>query len=263
MKKYCIIGQDERSKYIRKMYIEEGKEIVDYEKADYIIAPIPFSRDNVKITGEIINCEEVINILENKILFTGAISNDIKEKLNNFKYYDLMELDEVAIFNAIPTAEGAIYEAIKNSNITLSNSNVLVLGYGRIGKVLCEMLKGMNAKVYCEARKKKDIAFIEAMGYNSIYIDDLNSYLPKMDYIFNTIPVTLLNQSNLKYINKECTIIDLASAPGGIDFVLAKEMELNVVWTLSLPSKVAPKSAARYLKDAIDEIITKENEFGS
>jgi len=258
MKKYCVIGQDDRSVNLRKMYINEGKTLVDYKEADYIIAPIPFSRDGIKITGEIISCDELINSLHGKVLFTGAISNNIKDKLSEVKYYDLMDLDEVAVMNAIPTAEGAIYEAIKNSNITLSGSNVLVMGYGRIGKVLCDMLKGLNSKVYCEARSKKDIAFINAMGYNSIYIDDLNSYLPKMDYIFNTIPVTLLNEANLKYINKECTIIDLASAPGGIDFELAKEMNLNVVWALALPSKVAPKSAAKYLKDAIDEII-KEN----
>ena len=258
MKKFCIIGEDERSKYLRKMYINEGNILVNVKEADYVIAPIPFSRDGVKITGEITTCDELISKLDNKVLFTGAISNSIKEKLKNVKYYDLMGLDEVAVMNAIPTAEGAIYEAIKNSNITLSGSNVLVMGYGRIGKILCDMLKGINAKVYCEARSKKDIAFIEAMGYNSIYIADLNSYLPKMDYIFNTIPVTLLDGSNLKYINKECTIIDLASAPGGIDFELAKKMDLNVSWALALPSKVAPKSAAKYLKDAIDTII-KEN----
>lgn len=263
MSKYCVIGQDERSMYLRKMYVAEGKEMTDYNNADYVIAPIPFSRDGVNITGEIINCDDFIKKIEGKVLFTGAISNNIKENLNNVKYYDLMDLDEVAIMNAIPTAEGAIYEAIKNSNITLSNSNVLVMGYGRIGKVLCGMLNGINAKVYCEARNKKDIAFINAMGYNSIYIDDLNSYLPKMDYIFNTIPVTLLNDSNLKYINKECTIIDLASAPGGIDFELAKTMNLNVTWALALPSKVAPKSAAKYLKNAIDEIIIKEIKLDS
>lgn len=255
MNRFCIIGEDERSKYLRKMYIDEGTVLVDIKNADYVIAPIPFSRDGIKITGEIITCDELISKLDGKMLFTGAISDVIKEKLKNIKYYDLMELDEVAVMNAIPTAEGAIYEAIKNSNITLSDSNCLVMGYGRIGKVLCDKLKGINSKVYCEARSKKDIAYIESMGYNSIHITELNSYLPKMDYIFNTIPVTLLNENNLKYINKECTIIDLASAPGGIDFELAKKMGLNVLWALALPSKVAPKSAAKYLKEVIDVII--------
>ena len=135
------------------------------------------------------------------------------------------------------------------------------MGYGRIGKVLANMLKGINAKVYCEARNKEDIAFIQTMGYNSVYIDELNSYLPKMDYIFNTIPVRLIDEKNIKYINKECTIIDLASAPGGVDFDLANKMGLNVIWALSLPSKVAPKSAAKYLKEAIDNIILKEKEI--
>lgn len=258
MNKFCIIGEDERSKYLRKMYINEGTVLVDVKEADYVVAPIPFSRDGIKITGEITTCDELISKLDGKTLFTGAIFSDIKEKLKDIKYYDLMDLDEVAVMNAIPTAEGAIYEAIKNSNITLSGSNVLVMGYGRIGKVLCDMLKGINAKVYCEARSKKDIAYIEAMGYNSVHLLELNSYLPKMDYIFNTIPVTLLNENNLKYINKECTIIDLASAPGGIDFDLAKKMDLNVTWALALPSKLAPKSAAKYLKGAIDNIIKKE-----
>lgn len=258
MEKYCIIGRDDRSINLRKLYIEEGKKVVDYLNADYIIAPIPFSRDGVKLTGEIIECDELIKNLYNKVLFTGAVSDKIKEKLKGIEYYDLMELDEVATLNAIPTAEGAIFEAIKNSDITLANSNVLIMGYGRIGKVLANMLKGMNAKVYCEARKEKDIANIQAMGYNSIYIHELNSYLPKMDYIFNTIPKKMIDQTNIKYINKECTIIDLASAPGGVDFEVARNIGLNVTWALSLPSKVAPKSAAKYIKEAIDNIISKE-----
>lgn len=263
MDKYCIIGRDDRSINLRKLYVDEGKKVVDYLSADYVISPIPFSRDGIKITGEILECDEVIKVLENKILFTGALSCEMKEKLKGIKYYDLMELDEVAVLNAIPTAEGAIYEAIKNSDITLSGSNVLVMGYGRIGRILAQMLKGINAKVYCEARNKKDIANINAMGYNSVYIDELNSFLPKMDYIFNTIPVRIIDEKNIKYINKECTIIDLASAPGGIDFELANSLGLNVTWALSLPSKVAPKSAAKYLKDTIDDIILKEKEIDS
>lgn len=263
MKKYCIIGRDSRSIILRKLYIEEGKKVVDYLSADYIIAPIPFSRDGIKITGEILECDELISNLNNKVLFTGALTDNIKEKLEGVKYYDLMKLDEVALLNAIPTAEGAIYEAIKNSNITISNSNVLILGYGRIGKILAKMLSGLNANVYCEARNKKDIANIYAMGYNGIHIDELNSFLPKMDYIFNTIPNVIIDGSNIKYINKECTIIDIASAPGGIDFELAKNMGLNVTWALSLPSKIAPKSAAKYIKDSIDSIISEEIKIDS
>jgi dipicolinate synthase subunit A len=258
MKKYCIIGNDDRSNQLRKMYINEGKTLVDCNDADYVIAPIPFSRDGKNVTGEIIPVEELILLLKNKVIFTGSIIPSIKEKMKKIEYIDLMDLEEVAILNAIPTAEGAICEAIKNSDITLNGSNVLVIGYGKIGKVLSNMLRGFGARIFCEARNLKDIAFIEAMGYNSIYIDELNSYLPKMDYIFNTVPAVLLDQKNMKYINKECTIIDLASVPGGIDFEYAKNLNLNVTWALSLPSKVASKSSAIYLKNSIDKIIKEK-----
>lgn len=41
------------------------------------------------------------------------------------------------------------------TNFTLHKSNVLVMGYGNIGKVLSKMLCGIGANVYCEARNKK------------------------------------------------------------------------------------------------------------
>ncbi|MDD3304240.1 MAG: dipicolinate synthase subunit DpsA [Clostridia bacterium] len=259
MKKYCIIGDDNRSNYIRKIYTDLGVKITDYFKADYVIAPIPFSRDGIRITDTTINCEEFITAIEDKILFTGAIKESIKKKLKNIKYYDLMEMDDVAILNAIPTAEGAILKAIENSDITIHGSNCLVMGYGRIGKILASMLKGIGANVYCEARKKKDLAFIEAYGYHKVALEDINNCLSHMDYIFNTIPIQLLDEQRLHLVKKDTIIIDLASAPGGIDLKKAKELGLNVIWALSLPGKVAPKTAAIYLKDIIDKIIKEES----
>ena len=64
----------------------------------------------------------------------------------------------------------------------------------------------------------------------------------------------LLNKERLDILKKDVLIVDLASVPGGVDFTAAKELGLNVVWALSLPSKCAPKSAARYLKEEIESI---------
>ena len=132
-----------------------------------------------------------------------------------------------------------------------------MLGYGRIGKVLSNMLKGMGANVFCEARKKKDFAYISAYGYNVVHLEDLEKVIGNMDYIFNTIPVKILNKSYLEKVKEDVVIIDLASNPGGVDFEEAKRKNLNVTWALSLPSKVAPKTAGLYLKNKIDSIIFK------
>jgi len=259
MKKYCILGTDNRSVKLRELYVKEGIKISDYIDGDYIIAPIPFSRDDEKINGEILTVKEILALpnVKDKIIFSGAISNNIKTRLkqNNVKYYDLMELDEVAILNSIPTAEGAIVTAMEITDFTLCSSNVLVMGFGRIGKILSKMLHGIGANVYVEARKEKDLAEIRAMGYIPVNLIDLDKYLEKFNIIFNTIPAIILDKDKLNIICKDCSIIDLASSPGGVDFEFAKEIGLNVVWALALPGKVAPLSSAIYIKEAIDKII--------
>jgi dipicolinate synthase subunit A len=259
MKKYCILGTDNRSVKLRELYVNEGKQISDYIDGDYIIAPIPLSRDDIKINGEILTLDEIFDLpnIKDKIIFSGAISNNIKEKMNqnNVEYHDLMELDEVAILNGIPTAEGAIATAMEITDFTLCSSNVLVMGYGRIGKILSKMLHGIGSNVYVEARKEKDLAEIRAMGYIPINLTDLDKYLDKFNIIFNTVPTMLLDKDKLNIIDKKCSIIDLASSPGGLDFSYAKEIGLSVVWALSLPGKVAPLSSAIYIKEAIDKIL--------
>ncbi|MEG0872771.1 MAG: dipicolinate synthase subunit DpsA [Clostridia bacterium] len=256
MKKYCVIGTDKRSLNLRKMYRDRGEVIVSFDMADVVIAPIPFSRDGVKISGEIISCDELIECLAgtDKIVYSGAISDELKEKFakNSVKFFDLLDIESVAILNAIPTAEGAISTAIEATSHTIHGSNILVMGYGRIGKVLSKMLMGMGANVFCEARNQKDIALIRALGYNGISLENIEEYLPNFDIIFNTIPIQLLTKDRLKLVKNTCTIIDLASPPGGVELDAAKSLGLNIIWALALPSKVAPYSAAIYLKDTID-----------
>ncbi len=254
---FFVIGNDKRTLNIKEMLKKDDKVVDEILNANYVLAPTPFTKDNEYILGTEVLCSDIINMCKNKILFAGAIPNSIKEKLdkNNIKYYDLMEYEEIAILNAIPTAEGAIEVAMEMSDITLCGSKVLVLGYGRIGKVLSKMLHGIGAKIYCEARKEKDLALINTMGYNSVDLSELDSFLPCFDYIFNTVPDMILDRKRLDKVKEEVCIIDVASNPGGVDFSYAESKNIKTNLALALPSKVAPKSAARYFKDKIDKII--------
>ncbi len=157
--------------------------------------------------------------------------------------------------NAIPTAEGAIQIAMEEMPITLHNSNALVLGYGRIGKTLAKMLQGIGANVYVEARKYADVAWIRSYGYKAVSLSELTQTVKDMNVIFNTIPFVVLDNDILKMLNPECLIIDLASKPGGVDFDKAKEIGLKAIWALSLPGKVAPVTAAEFIKDTVFNII--------
>jgi dipicolinate synthase subunit A len=139
--------------------------------------------------------------------------------------------------------------------ITLHDSACIILGFGRIGKILAKMLNGLGANVYVEARKYEDIAWIKSYGYKPVLLKDIDSIISKADAIFNTIPSIILDESKLKLINKDCLIIDLASKPGGVDFEKAKEIGVKAIWALSLPGKVAPITAAKFIKETVFNII--------
>lgn len=232
------------------------------KKSDFIITSIPLSKNgkyfNAIYTDEKILVEDIFKIAKNKKIITGNITNEIKEYIkteNNNEIIDILKFEELTILNSIPTAEGAIQIAMEKSLITLHNSKCLVLGFGRIGKILAKMLLGIGAQVYCEARKEQDIAWIKSYGYNAIQLNDLDNNLGDFDFIFNTIPYLILDKSRLSLIKSECLLIDLASKPGGIDFEEAEKLKLQTDWALALPGKVAPKTAAGYIYEIIKNIV--------
>lgn len=135
------------------------------------------------------------------------------------------------------------------------NSNILVLGFGRCGKILADRLYGLKANVFCEARRKKDLAQIESLGYNSVDITKLDETLPNMDVVINTVPYMLLNKRRLELLKENVLVIDIASAPGGTDFVFCKEKNIRAYLELGIPAREAPVSAARYIKDVIDGVL--------
>lgn len=138
---------------------------------------------------------------------------------------------------------------------TIHSSNCLVIGYGRVGKVMAKTLSGLSAHTYVAARKYSDIAWIKANGYNPVPIKELGDSIGKFDIIFNTVPSLVLDFRLLPKINKDCLIIDLASKPGGVDFEVARDLGKKVIWALSLPGKVAPDTAGDIIKDTIVNIL--------
>lgn len=284
IKQVGIVGGDLRIIRLAEMLIKENYKIYTYglekynfnsdilkckeieeinNNCKYIISGIPFSKDEKYIyapfSNKSINTNEVLQELTYKTLITGAVNENIKQvaKTSKVNIIDLMNIEELAILNVIPTAEGAIQVAMEQTEFTIHNSKCLILGFGRIGKVLAKKLKALGAEVYCVARKESDLAWIKTFGYNGIHIDNLEENLEnRYDIIFNTIPTLVLDSKKLELIkNKETLIIELASAPGGIDFEKAKEYEIKTIKALGLPGKVAPITSAEYIKKTLEKIL--------
>ena len=233
------------------------EETISHSKV--VVGPIPLSSDRKRLSSPFgrneLEIVDFIKVLKGKYLIAGNIN--IRDELENagVKYTDLLRTEEFTVLNTIATAEGTIQIAMEETQRTIHGSKVLIMGFGRVGKVLAKMLDGIGVNVYCEARKNEDIAWIKAYGYNPIYLKDLNESLDKFDIIINTIPFQVLDSERLSLLKEDVLIIDLASNPGGVDRKVAREKKIKLIWALSLPGKVAPLTSAEFIKETIYHVI--------
>lgn len=230
--------------------------------ADIVILPVPVTFDGNTINSPYAKEPMIIDdflseINPSVLVFGGQIQPNLQKALedNHIAYRDYLKREELSIKNAVPTAEGAIEIAIAETPFTIHGSKSLVLGYGKIGKILSKDLYALGAQTYVEARKYADLAMIEGHGYEPLPLDNLKEHIHEFDIIFNTIPSLILDDEILTKVKKDALIIDLASKPGGIDFDAAKSYGLKVIWALSLPGKIAPVSSGAIIKDTIMNII--------
>lgn len=176
----------------------------------------------------------------------------------NICIYDYFEREELTLKNAMITAEGAIQTAMQETPYTINGSNCLVIGYGRIGKMLSRLLAGLDARVTCSARKQSDLALIECNGLNAVKTENIVETIQSYDIIFNTVPQCVLPESVLCFVRPDSLIIDLASKPGGLDLTLANKFGLKVIWATALPGKTAPETSGKIIADTIFNIISEQ-----
>lgn len=138
--------------------------------------------------------------------------------------------------------------------ITLHGARVLIIGYGRLGKLLAHRISGLGARVSVSARNYADLAWAEAFGYGVEHTGQLEGWLCGYDLVINTVPARVLGEIALTDLRAGCLVIDLASKPGGVDFEAAARLGVRVIWALSLPGKVAPVTAGRSIKNTIYNI---------
>ena len=202
---------------------------------------------------------DVPSFKEPGILRGGGDFQTLLDKLNNLErifggklppadgkvcHIDLLEDPSYLAQNAFITADCALRLCGLSLNSTWADSKVLVIGWGRIGKQLCRMLKTLGSKVTVCARKAPDRALLSAFGYETVEPDQLNG--EGYDVIFNTAPDLHLKEAALS----DCPIpMDLASQNGlnGKDVIYAR----------GLPGIYAPLSSGKCIASAVEQHIRR------
>ena len=275
--KICVLGGDSRMiSAIRFMYkqnysisafgingiINEAVICNDLESAvsgaTLIVLPLPFSTDGIKLFAPLYNFEikisDILALLKKgQLVAGGKLSDDFCKKvmLKGCGVYDYYLSERLSVMNAIPTSEGAISIAINETQKTIFGSKCVVAGYGRIGKILAKLLKNMGADVTVLARSEQALTWAEADGCHACPFYCAGRYLNDKDIIFNTVPALWMDKNIIDSTKNNTVIIDLASAPGGVDFEYAKSVSKKVIFALSLPGKVAPETSGNIIADCV------------
>ena len=275
---FGVIGGDRRQAELARLLQADHHEVYTYglnrwkpggecvlnraAEADVVILPLPLCRGD-----GVLNCEEdpvptadlFRRLRPAQRILAGQIKPQQRQEARSFslELEDYFLLEELTVANAAATAEAAIQVAMDRLEQILLGTNCLVLGFGRIGKLLCYRLHGLGAKVTATARRREDLAWIRAYGWPALDTTDLSGRLGEFDVVFNTIPSAILNERLLRQLPSECLCMDLASVPG-IDLAAAEKCGLSALWARSLPGRMVPKTAAAIIRDAIYYILSRE-----
>ena len=274
-KTFGVIGGDRRQAELAGLLAGDGHAVRTYgldrwkgagadtldraAAADVVILPLPLCRGD-----GVLNCEEGAvptadlfrRLRPGQRILAGQVRPRQRQEAEalGLTVEDYFLREELTVANAAATAEGAVQTAMEHLDRTLLGLDCLVIGFGRIGKLLSCRLQGLGARVTATARRPEDLAWIRAYGYRALETGKLDGCLGAFGAVFNTVPSPVLDGPLLDQLPSDCLLMDLASVRG----IQAAEGGRPVLWARSLPGRLSPRSAAEAIRDAVYYILSEE-----
>lgn len=275
-----ICGGDERNVILARLLAQAGHEVLCYcldcvptpegctavgapDKCDAVILPVPAEAGrgllNAPLGTAPCRIEHILDCAGEGAMVIGGklgacLSAAAKERGQTV--HDYMLIPEFTAKNAAITAEGAVSELMKRSNTALCDMRILVIGWGRIGKLLIKKLGALCANVCLLSRNPEARALASELGCRALPPDCPAALLGSFDAVINTAPAPVVPE--LCAFKDGCILFELASAPGGLD---KSEADRRLTVLRALPGKYAPESAARAVFSAVSEIIKERDNY--
>ncbi len=237
-----LAGHGLREDYLAQLARKRGHEVTQTGEGDVAVLELPRSS---------LPPEEKRNWPQGQILLCGQVdpSLEAEVKARRWTLWRVLEDEMYVQKNAEISAEGGIYAAMGTADFALQNAMCLVIGYGRIGKALTHRLCALGAQVIVAARRRESR---DAAGEGSVDLPDIPAILPRMNMVFNTVPSPVLQREELTMARPDALLIDLASAPYGIDLETARGMGLRAWREGGIPGHYCPQTAAQLLLDYLE-----------
>ncbi len=280
MRNIVIVGGDKRQKYLKEYLVSKGYDVSSYGLFDWdddsdklkglidensvIILPLPATRNDKTIfmpfSKKEIEIERLLSFLgKENLVFGGIVKGNLLSRLRETNvpfvdYYDEAFIEK----NAVLTSFGALKIILEHIDFALPMGNYAVTGYGRVAKEIASLLTSLSCNITVFARNPSQREDATIKGCKAYPITKLSSLANEFDIIINTIPFEIFTQETVKNINENCKVIELASAPYGMDFELMRKNGVDVVKAFGLPGKYTPKTAGEIIGKKIETNLQKE-----
>ena len=269
MRNMIIVGGDKRQKYLKEYLCEKGYDVTSYGLFDWdddtdklksligkdtaVILPLPATRNDKTIlmpfSKREMSIERLVSFLgENNLVFGGMIKGELKSQLSLkgipfVDYYD----DDLIGKNAVLTAFGALKIILEHIDFALPEGKYAITGYGRVAKETASVLTALSCDVTIFARNELQRNDAINNGCNAEKLTKLPCLIDGFDFVINTVPSLIIDDLTLKNMRKDSKIMELASAPYGLDFEKAREYSIDVIKAFGLPGKYTPKTAGEII----------------
>lgn len=226
------VQRSEAIRFAARYLTDHGITVTDKCDPDvtHVLLPVPSFRNGDEYLAHL------LTKLPDELTVSGGNLNS--PLLEGYRSVDFLQDPYYLAQNAAITAESTITLLEKQLQCDPTKKQVLIIGWGRIGKCLCPLLKEKGAEVTVTARKISDQAMIQALGYDSIPIEEATGETERFHIIINTVPVLLFPQIQT---SPDCVIIELASKPGMTG--------PNIVDGRGLPGKLAPMKSGKLIAE--------------
>ena len=198
-------------------------------------------------------------------VFGGNIPDKVlaygKEK--NITFVDVLKDENVVWNNAMLTAEGLLAQIITNTDFSLGNSKVFIIGFGKCGTNAASRLTALGCDVTVYDHTPAHLSQALSYGYKILQYEDFHEKLPSFDIIINTVPAENFTELHYSLMKKSCVLFEIASKPYGICSSLVDKYNLSLITCPGLPGATAPKAAGELIAQSIISYIERTGINGS
>ena len=232
-------------------HIRTEEDTEDFGAVDAVLLPWPHSFREGSLVGTKISKARTLELLPECGLLVHGGGVSAQEMPMAQRVFDPTQDEAFLRENAKLTAEGAIDRAMRRQGRALLGATVLITGFGRIAQELALRLTAMEAFVIVCARNEMQMRRAHAIGAHPVPIGEIASACAQADVVFNTVPARVLHERALAAMKRDVLVIELASAPYGMDMELAAQMGVEVCVEGGLPGRYAPLDAGAALFAAL------------